>query len=60
VGPPLPHLLQNWAHPCHICTGVGLTPAKHLRLPHLQQSWAHPAPCHICTGARMRCASHVC
>jgi hypothetical protein len=26
---PLPpqHLNRNWAHPCHICTGTGLTPA---------------------------------
>ncbi len=24
---PLPHLRRDWAHPCHICTGTGLTPA---------------------------------
>ncbi len=22
-----PHLHRDWAHPCHICTGTGLTPA---------------------------------
>jgi hypothetical protein len=26
-GSPLPHLHRDWAHPCHICTGTGLTPA---------------------------------
>ena len=24
LGPPLPHLRQDWTHPCHICTGTGL------------------------------------
>ena len=24
---PLPHLHRDWVHPCHICTGTGLTPA---------------------------------
>jgi hypothetical protein len=43
LGPPLPHLLQNWAHPCHICTGAGLTPGKHLRLSHLAELGA-PGP----------------
>ena len=23
---PLPHLHRDWAHPCHICVGTGLTP----------------------------------
>ncbi len=23
----LPHLHRDWSHPCHICTGTGLTPA---------------------------------
>jgi hypothetical protein len=23
LGPPLPHLLGDWAHPCHICTRTG-------------------------------------
>jgi hypothetical protein len=27
LGPPLPHLHRDWAHPCHICTGTGFTPA---------------------------------
>ena len=26
-GAPLPHLHREWAHPCHICAGTGLTPA---------------------------------
>ncbi len=47
----VPHLHRDWAHPCHICTGTGLTPATSapgLRspLPHLRQDCAHP--CHIC------------
>jgi hypothetical protein len=63
-GSPLPHLHRDRAHPCHICTGTGLTPA-HIwagtglalptsapglssPLPHLHRNWAHP--CHICTG----------
>jgi hypothetical protein len=25
--PILPHLRRDWAHPCHICAGTGLTPA---------------------------------
>ena len=36
----------NWAHPCHICTGTGLTPARsapglNSPLPHLHRDWAH-------------------
>jgi hypothetical protein len=27
LGSPLPHLRRDWAHPCHICAGTGLTPA---------------------------------
>ena len=27
LGAPLPHLHREWAHPCHICPGTGLTPA---------------------------------
>ena len=23
LGPPLPHLCRDWAHPGHICTGTG-------------------------------------
>ena len=26
LGSPLPLLHRDWAHPCHICTGTGLTP----------------------------------
>ena len=26
LGPPLPHLRRDWAHPAHLCTGTGLTP----------------------------------
>ncbi len=60
----LPHLHQNWAHPCHICTGTGLAaatsaaeqgspmttspPGSGSPLPHLHREWAHPG--HICTG----------
>ena len=25
LGTPLPHLLRDWAHPCHICAGAGHT-----------------------------------
>ena len=28
LGSPQPHLHRDWAHPCHICTGAGLTPAE--------------------------------
>jgi hypothetical protein len=43
-------------HPCHICTGTGLTPATsapgldspRVLWPHLHRDWAHP--CHIGTG----------
>ena len=53
---PLPHLHQDWAHPCHICTGTA-HPGPHLHQdwarprPHLYQDWA--CPCHICNGARL-------
>ena len=33
--PRLPHLHRDWARPCHICTGTGLTP----RLPHLHRNF---------------------
>ncbi len=26
LGSPLPHLRRDWAHPCHIGAGTGLTP----------------------------------
>jgi hypothetical protein len=49
---PLPHLRQDCAHPSHICTGTGLTPAASApglgsTRPHLRRGRAHPA--HICT-----------
>ena len=55
LGSPLPHLHRDWAHPCHICTGAGLTPAASAPglgspWPHLHRDWAHPG--HICTGTR--------
>ena len=42
LGSPLPHLNEDWAHPCHICTRTALTPAASapgLRspLPHLHR-----------------------
>jgi hypothetical protein len=46
-----PHLRRDWAHPCHICTRSGLTPATSVPgvgspLPHLHRGWgltaAHP------------------
>jgi hypothetical protein len=54
LGSPVPHLHRVRAHPCHICTGTGLTPATSAPglgspLPHLHRDWAHP--CHICTGS---------
>ena len=27
--PTLPHMHRDWAHPCHICRGTGLTPATY-------------------------------
>jgi hypothetical protein len=36
-----PHRHRDWARPCHIRTGTGLTP------PHRHRDWARP--CHICT-----------
>ena len=64
-GPPLPHRTgtglapatshRDWAHPCHICAGTGLTPT-HIGAgawahpyPHLRRDWARP--CHIAPGA---------
>jgi hypothetical protein len=49
LGSPLPHLHRDWAHPCHICSGIGdacSASALHSALRH--RDWAHP--CHICTG----------
>ncbi len=53
LGSPLPHLRRDWAHPCHICAGTGLTPATSAPglgspLSHPHREWAHPS--HIRTG----------
>ena len=32
LGPPLPHLSRDWAHPCHIRTRTGLTPSRLRRI----------------------------
>ena len=42
LGPPLPHLHRDWAHPCHICTATGLTPAT--SAPGLELAAATSAP----------------
>ena len=51
----LPQRLRDWAHPCHVCSGTGLTaatsaPGLGSPLPHprRRRDWAHPS--HICTG----------
>ena len=28
---PLPHLRRDWAHPCHICAGIGLASVRRVR-----------------------------
>jgi hypothetical protein len=30
LGSPLPRLHRDWAHPCHVCTGTGLTHCRGL------------------------------
>jgi hypothetical protein len=44
TGSPLPHLHQDWAHPCHTCAETGLTPATSAPglgpPPHLRRDWA--------------------
>ena len=50
-GSTLPHLRQDQAHRCLICTGTELTaatsaPGLGSPLPHLRRDWAHR--CHIC------------
>ena len=45
---PLPHLHQDWARPCQICTGIGPTPVTSQQglgspVSHLHRDWAHPA-----------------
>ncbi len=68
VGQPLPHLHRDWAHPCNICTGTGLTLTKSASglgssapgigspLPHLRQDRAHPASPPLGLGSQR---SHV-
>jgi hypothetical protein len=43
LGPPLPHLQWDWAHPCPICTSTGLAPAT---------SAPGPAPARSAPGLR--------
>jgi hypothetical protein len=50
--PPPPHLHRDWAHPCHICIGTGLTPARICAGTGL-------APAHICAGTGLAPA-HIC
>jgi hypothetical protein len=38
LGSTWPHLRRAWAHPCHICSGTGLTPAHICTWTH----WTHP------------------
>ena len=52
LGAPLPHLHRDLAHPCHICTGTGLTLP-----PHLHRDWARR--CHICVGTGLT-PCHIC
>ncbi len=71
LGPPLPHLHRDQAHPCHICTGTGPTPSASAPLgsplPHLLRDQAHPFPhlhwdwarrAHICTATALA-AAHI-
>ena len=44
MGSPLPHLHRDWAHPCHIRTGTGLSPA------HTSTPERGSTPCRICAG----------
>ena len=51
----LPHLHRDWAHPCHICTWTGLTPATSAPgvgspLPHLHRDWP-ASSARSCAGA---------
>jgi hypothetical protein len=57
------HLHRDWAHPCHICTGTGLTPPTSapgpghrlsVQVPEIEHS-SSPAGC---TAARARTAAH--
>ena len=72
LGSPRPHLRRDWAHPCHICTGTGLTPAT--SAPGLGRScgglWTAVVPgelpdvhtadarqARVCDGGSSRCAA---
>ncbi len=46
MGPPLPHLRRDGAHPRHICAGTGLTPA------HICAGTGL-TPAHICAGTAL-------
>ncbi len=57
LGPPRPHLRRDWAHPAHICAGIGLTPPTHCRpgltpptSAQLRRDWGSPRP-HLCREA---------
>ena len=59
VGSPCHISTGDWAHPCHVCTETGLTPATAALglgspLPQLHRDWAHPR--HICTGTGLGAA----
>jgi hypothetical protein len=53
LGSPLPHLHRDWAHPCHICAGTGLTPA------HICAGIG-PTLAHIRAGTRRESARSEC
>ena len=70
LGSPLPHLHRDWAHPCHVCTGTGLTTAAFERwtapnaptsAPGLGRSMWATTPCMVssisvpCSSAGPRC-----
>ena len=46
------HIVREWAHPCHICSGPGLTPATSA------QGLGWPR-CHICPQTWRACVSGV-
>jgi hypothetical protein len=54
----------NWAHPCHICTGTGLTPARsapgmNSPLPHLHRGFVGPRPCFPSDSALLAAAHRL-
>ncbi len=58
-----PSLPLHRAHPSHICTGTGLTPASSCTgtglapCPHLRRDWAHP--CLLCAGTGLKPGLHL-